>query len=114
MKNFNNLLLNSDALIHTAKYDGLSNVICETLALGKPVLASDVCDNKYLIGFNERGILFNPENSNDIAEKINVFYSLDNAKITEMQKNARAYAKENLSITKLIKSYQNTFIDLLK
>ena len=48
-----NLLIPTyDAVLHPSLYEGLLNAICESLASGRLVLASDVCDNGV---FNREG-----------------------------------------------------------
>ena len=49
-------------------------MICEALGSGKPVLASDVSDNKILIEHGSRGFLFQPELPISIAEKNKKIY----------------------------------------
>lgn len=111
-KTFKNYVLNSDALIHTALYDGLSNVICESLVSGHPVLAGNVCDNKYLIGKNERGILFNPNDPHDIANAIKVFYKLSFDKVENFKINAKNYADKNLHLDQIAFEYNKLFNNL--
>ena len=41
------LLREYDALIHPSLYEGLPNAVCEALAMGVPVLASNVCDHPH-------------------------------------------------------------------
>lgn len=99
------LLRKHDALILASYYEGLPNAICEALACGKPVLASNVCDNPLLIQEGITGFLFNPHDPKDIAYKIHEFVCLNEDRRIEMGKNARKYAENNLSLNSYIFEY---------
>lgn len=50
--------------------EGFPNVICEAMACGLPIVCSNICDNPYIVEFGVNGLLFNPENPEDIAAKL--------------------------------------------
>src|SRR5690606_35894558 len=60
------LMREHDALVHPAFFEGLPNAVCEALASGLPVLASDVCDHPRLVSA-DRGLLFDPSSPEDMA-----------------------------------------------
>ena len=113
-KNLISLISKTDALIHPASYDGLSNVVCESIILGHPVLAGDVCDNKYLIGRNKRGLLFKSVDSKNISKAIDSFYKSDHKQILKMRENSIQYASKSLNLTIAIKKYDHIFNLLAK
>ncbi len=51
-------------------YEGTSNVICEAMACGIPVLASRVSDNPRLVEEGRNGLLFDPLSPWDMADAI--------------------------------------------
>lgn len=51
-------------------FEGTPNVICEAMASGLPVIASRVCDNSCYIKDGYNGILFNPNDIENIADAI--------------------------------------------
>ena len=112
-KNIQKWLTDSDALISASYYEGLSNVICEALACGKPVLASDVSDNKILIEHGSRGFLFQPELPISIAETIRKFTNLKPDRINLMSRNCRTFAETHLSEEKMVNSYETLFENLI-
>jgi glycosyltransferase involved in cell wall biosynthesis len=108
------LLRNYDALIHPSLYEGLPNSVCEALAAGVPVLASNVCDHPLLIADGSRGYLFDPLNPESIAAAIAKLTDLDAAGWRSFRRNARAYAVANLGVDKMVESYAALFHGLVR
>lgn len=97
------------ALIHPSLLEGLPNVICEALSCGTPVLASNILDHPRLVKQGERGFLFDPTNSEEIANVIMEFLSLSEEKLGEIYENCTAYAQAELSIESIVNKYENAF-----
>jgi glycosyltransferase involved in cell wall biosynthesis len=107
------LLRKHDALIHPSFYEGLPNVVCEALASGLPVLASDVCDHPFLVEEGVRGFLFNPHSPDSIAEAINKLYLASHEKRCQMSADARAFAEAKLASALFTDNYEKLFISLI-
>lgn len=101
-----------DALLHPSLYEGLPNVICESLAVGRPVLASNVCDNGILVEDGKRGFLFNPQDPSSMASAINRFNNVDQVYYLEMCQNSRDFAKKSLSLEKMVNAYEALFLKI--
>lgn len=83
-------------------------VISEAFASGKPVIASDVGGNKYMLGKNKRGLLIDLEYKNDVAEKI--ICLIENKDAAEkMGKRAKKYALKNHHLEVVTKRYVNAY-----
>ncbi|MEA3198296.1 MAG: hypothetical protein QOF32_2348 [Gammaproteobacteria bacterium] len=100
------LLRRHHALIHPSLYEGLPNVVCEALATGVPVLASDVCDHPLLVADGKRGFLFDPESPQSIAAAITQFATMNAEQRRRFSRNAREYAEENLGVEKMVSAYE--------
>jgi glycosyltransferase involved in cell wall biosynthesis len=107
------LLRRHDALIHPSLYEGLPNAVCEALATGVPVLASDVCDHPLLVAEGERGFLFDPESGHSIAAAIAKFSALREDERRRFSLNARAFAVANLSVGKMVSAYERLLEQVL-
>lgn len=107
------LMRAADALIHPSFYEGLPNVICEALASGLPVLAGRVCDHPWLVGNDERGLLFNPSDSSDMALTIQQFSTLSQDEREAMSGRARRFAEQELSLEKLTNGYEELFREVI-
>jgi len=106
------LLRKHDALVHPAYFEGLPNAICEALACGRPVLASQVGDHSRLVSQGVTGFLFDPEDPTSIARAIAEFASLTSAARAVMGKRAREFAETHLSLARYVDTYENLFINL--
>ncbi len=96
------------ALILPSLQETAPMVISEAFAAGKPVIASDVGGNRYMIGEEERGLIIDLEDKKDIAEKI--IRLLDDKKAAEkMGRNAKNYALKNHHIDEVKKRYLDAY-----
>lgn len=78
-------------------YEGFPNVVCEAMACGKPILASNVCDNPYIIENNINGFLFDPNNIESIRNSIIKFINLTQVQRQSMGSKSREIAERKLS-----------------
>lgn len=106
------LLRLADAFIHPSLFEGLPNAVCEALASGCPVLASNTGDHGWLLGDNRRGFLFDPKDPNDIAAAVRRFILLTSAQRHEMSRDARRFAERHLSVDGLVDAYVRLFESL--
>lgn len=74
-------------------YENMPLVILESMAYGKPIIASNIGSIPELIDHGENGLLFEPKNSDDLRKKIQYFLN-NPGKIIEMGKKARQKAEE--------------------
>tara|TARA_B100000963_G_scaffold137846_1_gene119941 strand:+ start:20290 stop:21381 length:1092 start_codon:yes stop_codon:yes gene_type:complete len=107
--NINDLFNESDALISCSLWEGLPNVVCESMLQGCNVLASNVCENPRLLKNGEYGLLFDPHSPIEICKSIENFYKIGNKKRLKLAKKAMIFAKQNLNIDKMV----NSFLELM-
>jgi glycosyltransferase involved in cell wall biosynthesis len=69
-------------------YETFGVVVLEAYASGKPVVASGTGSLPYIVRPHETGLLFEPQNSNDLAEKASWLYERP-GQIETMGRNAR-------------------------
>lgn len=84
-------------------HEGYPNVVCEAMSCGKPIICSDVCDNPYIIEDGVNGLLFNPNDENDMYEKIKSLITLPLSNILSMGNASRRIAEQKFS--------EDTFVD---
>lgn len=81
----NSLIKNATALIVPSEwYEPFGMVAIEAMALGTPVIASEIGGLKYLIEDGRNGVLFNPGDVDDLVRKINyIRYDSDNSALSK-------------------------------
>ena len=94
-----------DAVCLPSLKEGFSNTISEAICLGKPLLVSDVSDNKVMVHSGENGYLFNPTDISDMVDKITTFYYLTTEQKEEMGRKSRKIAETLFQKDKFINSY---------
>ncbi|PMO67493.1 hypothetical protein BCT05_06870 [Vibrio breoganii] len=101
--------IESTWLIHPSFYEGLPNVVCEALACGLPILASDVCDHPILVDTSGAGYMFDPHSIDSIALALENAINTDNSKYLSLSNSARKFYKENLTS----RIYASKYIELM-
>lgn len=102
------LLSAADCLIHTARWEGFGYVIAEAMALSKPVVATDVSNISEIIVHEKTGLLAEPENPNDIAEKINQI--LENPHKDAMGEAGRMRIENHFTFQRMIDEIESGFL----
>lgn len=103
------------SVIPSEWYENGSISLLESLACGKPVIGSDIGGIPEHISHGQDGLIFQPKNSSDLADKINRL--LDSPDLLKsMSRQAREKAEKlyskNLHIEQLIKIYQSVINQL--
>ena len=103
--NIHDLMSQADAVVLPSFYEGLPNAVCEGMALGKPILMSAVCDARNLVKEGDNGFLFDPHNSNSIADALARFARLTSADRDRMGRASRARAEELFDVNTVAERY---------
>lgn len=103
------LYRNADLVVHPSFGEGFSNVICEALACGCPVVASEVFDHPLIIKEGVNGFLFHPKHPEMLAEKITQYFRMSPESRARLSVNARDTALGQFAIEKMIDSYESVF-----
>jgi glycosyltransferase involved in cell wall biosynthesis len=96
------LIKASDLFILSSLWEGLANVVIESMAVGTPVLAAKIKGVEDLIAENETGFTFMVNNEKDLAEKILNIIKIDNITLGKVASQARENIRNNFSIEKLV------------
>ena len=78
------LMAQSHAIIHPSYHEGLSNVLLESAACGRPIIASDIPGCKETFDNGITGIGFSPKNTQALIEAVEKFIQLPYEKKIDM------------------------------
>lgn len=101
-----------DAFLLPSLYEGLPNALCEAMAVGLPVIATDVCDNRRLLANGSNGVLASSTGPTEIAAAVCHFYSLTAEDVARMTDNARKFVETHLGIDQMAARYHHLLGEL--
>ena len=103
----------SHVIVHPSYHEGLSNVLLEAAACGRPVLATNVsgCRETFLEG--KSGIGFSKESSQDLIQAIRKILAMTEEQRRDMGAAGRAYVEERFDRQIIIDTYEKE-IEIIK
>ena len=101
-----------DYFILTSDIEGMPNVVLESLAMEKPVIASDIADLARII--RGAGFLAKAGDAKDFAEKIKKMQKLSSEQRTALGKNSRKHIEEEFEISFASREFWKAHEVLLK
>jgi glycosyltransferase involved in cell wall biosynthesis len=100
-----------DIFVHTADFEGMPNAVMEAMAMGLPVVASNVDGNRELIRNGVTGYLVAPGDASGFSEQIEQLIDNPN-RGREVGEKAHREILERFSMARMIRSYDQLFISL--
>lgn len=103
-----NIISKSRLYISTSRYEGLPYSLIETLALGKPIVATNCDGNRDLVKNNYNGFLIENENIHEFSKRI--IEILDNYGLQKkMSLNSFEFFSNNFDLSKNIKKLESIY-----
>lgn len=98
-----------DMYLYTSAFDGMPNAVLEAIALGLPVVASDVGGIHEIIEDSKSGLLV--EDFNDVEKYLDKIHTLMNNRnlLSKYSKNAQKKLQQNHNWAKYIDNLRNVF-----
>ena len=100
--NINELIADSTVVVLPSYREGFPKVLQEAAACGRPIVASDVPGCREAVEDGENGLLVEPRNSQDLADKIQTLIE-DEGLLKKMGLKSREKAEREFSGTKRLK-----------
>ena len=97
----------ADAIVHPSYHEGMSNVLMEAAATGRPVIASDINGCKEVVNNGVSGLLFKSRSSEDLFDALDKFMSLSMEDRKKMGASGRKWVEDNFNRDDIIASYMN-------
>lgn len=103
--NVSQVLTQYDAICLPSLFEGFSNSISEAISCARPMLVSDVSDNKLMVQEGINGFLFNPYDVDDIVNAILKFFNSTEDERNLMSINSRKIAEKLFDRDSFINKY---------
>lgn len=107
-------IANSDCIVLASYREGMSRTLMEAVAMGKPIIASNVGGCKEFVEEGKNGFLITPGDVEALYESMIKLSDLNDEKLLEMSKRSRKIAEENFDerfvIDKYLKNIEKQFI----
>jgi glycosyltransferase involved in cell wall biosynthesis len=102
-----------DITVLSSIHEGTPNALLESMACGIPVVATDVCDNSYVVKESETGFLIELGNIEGMAGYIKVL--LENETLRrKMGQRARKWILQKFSIKQLVRRTELVYLKALE
>lgn len=107
VKNIHEIMQKASGVGLFSFYEGLPNAVCEAMACGKPVVASNISDNGILL--DNSSLLCVPTDPMSISAALKNMLILSKAELEDVGKRNREFAEKNFNSSIIIKQYSNLF-----
>lgn len=111
-ENIQELYKNCHAIIHPTFHEGMSNILQEAAATGRPLLASNINGCKEIIDEGKNGLLFEPKNSESIVNAIEKFIKLSYKEKIEMGVYSRKKVEREFDRNIVVSKYIQTIKEI--
>lgn len=101
-----------DVFVQPSFYEGLSNTILEAMAMGLPIIASNVGGNRDIIHHGSNGLLFHPDDVHGLTSSLEEIYK-NNGLREHMGKLNRKTVLHEFSLSEMVKHYDHYYRSLL-
>ena len=102
-----------DCIVNPSYHEGMSNVLLEGAAMGKPLIASNIPGCREIIADKYNGYLFQPKAVTSLTEKLIRFIELSNEEKERMGENSRKKVVAEFDRTIVIDEYMKVINNLL-
>ncbi|MBR4832622.1 MAG: glycosyltransferase family 4 protein, partial [Butyrivibrio sp.] len=102
-----------DAVVHPSYHEGMSNVLMEASATGRPVIASDISGCREIVDKDKSGFLFAPRDKEALLEALIRFTELPLDQRKAMGEAARSYVEQKFDRRSIILTYINEIKEII-
>lgn len=106
------VMAKSHVIVHPSYHEGLSNVLLEAAACGRPILASDVAGCRETVQPGISGILFEPEDAQALIQAVKTILGYTESERRQMGIKGREYVESAFDREKVIGAYLEEISDV--
>ncbi|UCH66681.1 MAG: glycosyltransferase [Ignavibacterium sp.] len=103
----------ADLFLLTSDWEGLPVSIMEAMYFSKPIISTNVGGVNELVNHEKEGLLIEPRNPEQIADKIIQLYNNKNLR-AKLGRNAHERIVKEFSLKKMVNETEQTYIDLME
>lgn len=107
------LLKSADALALPSLWEGMPNIVLESMAAGLPVVVSHVEGTDELIRDGETGLLVTPGSVEELEQKIEKVL-LSGESLTSLSKSSQHTVLKDFTIESMVEKYEQLYVRLLE
>lgn len=97
-----------DAFVLPSLYEGMSNALMEAMAVGLPIVATNIPENEELITAEKTGLLVPPKDSSALAAAVERILA-DTSMAASLKENAQKRASQQFDITSIVSQYREFY-----
>lgn len=102
------------AVIHPSWHEGMSNVLQEAAATGRPVLAADISGCREVFRDGVSGIAFAPRDAESLTGAVRTFLGLSWEEQAAMGSRARSHVETHFDREKVVQTYLDTLSEMME
>ena len=95
----------ADAIVNPSYHEGMSNVLMEASATGRPCIASDISGCREIVVDGSTGFLFKPKDAQSLINALDKFINLSQNQRREMGRRGRTHVEEHFDRQKITETY---------
>ena len=103
-------LKEADAIVHPSYHEGMSNVLMEAAATGRPVITTDISGCREVVDRDRSGFLVKPRDKEDLARALIKFMELGTKERQDMGLAGRKWVEEHFDRTKVVAVYNRELL----
>ncbi len=104
----------ADVIVNPSYHEGMSNVLMEAAATGRPVIASDISGCREIVEDEKSGFLCRPRDEKSLIEAMDKFMALDLSGRKAMGRAARSYVEQKFDRRSIILTYMSEIKRIVK
>lgn len=112
-KEVNEFYAQASAVVLPSYHEGMSNVLMEASATGRPVIASNISGCREIFDERETGIGFKPGDTQDLIRALQEFMAIPYAERALMGRKAREKMGREFDREKIVDAYMEEIVPLL-
>ena len=113
-KDIHPYLKEADAIVHPSYHEGMSNVLMEASATGRPVITTNISGCREIVDNEKSGFLCEPRDAKSLIEALDRFMNLDLSQRRAMGDAARRYVEQKFDRRSIILTYINEIKNIIK